>query len=127
MKREDILRLFEIFKKVENDWSVVYAYLKLEPICDEIDKFRQCTIKKLAKSNHDDIVNRLNSNEVLTKDELYYINKFGEDFNELWDKYMNEVVEVELPNIDGLKIVENNKLSVPESALILKLFGNDRV
>lgn len=127
MKREDILRLFEIFKKVENDLNVVYAYLKLEPICDDIDKFRQGTIKKLAKSNHDDIVNRLNNNEVLTKDELDYINKFGEDFNELWDKYMNEVVEIELPNIDGLKIVENNKLSVPESALILKLFSNDKV
>ena len=119
MKRGDILNLFEILKRVNNDLDVVYAYLKLEPICDEIHKFRIGTVKKLAGDNHDEVMNKVSNQQVLSETEVEYYNKFMSEFSNVFNKYLDEDVDLELPKVDVDNVIKNNELSVPESGFLI--------
>lgn len=119
MKRGDILNLFEILKRVNNDLDVVYAYLKLEPICEEIEKFRIGTVKRLAGDNHDEVISKVGSKQVLSETEVEYYNKFMSEFSNVFNKYLDEDVDLELPKVDVDNVIKNNELSVPESGFLI--------
>lgn len=125
MKRGEILDLYEILGKASNDLNVVYAYVKLEPITKEIEEFRVSTIKKLAKPNHDEIIGKVNKQIELDIKEVDYLNKFSNDFTEIFNKYLDEDVDIELPKIDIEKVIKESELTVPQSAFLIKVLKDE--
>lgn len=139
MKKEDIFNsyaLLDVAKltKLEDSdkFVVIKACKAMKPIYEELQSFKQDTLKKLADENHDKMVEvfeewRSNIQEPTDeqKEAIKYVNKYTNNVNECLSEEFNKEVEQTWEKLseDGLKkFVASNDWNVQQTISVMGLF-----
>ena len=139
MKKVDIFNsyaLLDVAKltKLEDSdkFVVIKACKAMKPIYEELQSFKQDTLKKLADENHDKMVEvfeewrkELKEPNDEQKEAIKYVNKYTNNVNECLSEEFNKEVEQTWEKLseDGLKkFVASNDWNVQQTISVMGLF-----